>query len=129
MGRQLVRQRLQPDTLFARVTEMVPTFQLREPELEQWLLWDYTHYSLLSRKTPDWIAQRLQSGPRISLQATRRRLPVVTLSAASAELVNRLTGAERKPGSYAIWPQQHKKGKPVQIYPLESVEEGRICDR
>ena len=121
-GDSLATQNLQPDSLFARVTDMACSHLAQEPELEQWLLWDYAHYSLISRKTPQWIASRLEAGERMSIDATRRRLPVVSLSQGSVDLLARLNGEQRQPGRYAIWPQQHKKGKPVAIYALDDIE-------
>ena len=118
-GEGLATENLQPDTLYGRVAEWASAYLDQLPELEQWLLWDYAHYSLLSGKTPAWIARRLETGERISIDATRRRLPVVTLCERSASLVNRLNGTNREPGRFAIWPQQHKKGKPVAVYPLD----------
>ncbi len=126
-GPGLVRENLQPDTLFTRVCELADAFLQRDAELEQWLLWDYAHYSLPSRKTPEWIARRLHEAEHFTVDATRRRLPVVTLSNASADLLNRLTGASRQPGRYALWPQQHKRGKPVAVYALDTVESDPIA--
>jgi anaerobic magnesium-protoporphyrin IX monomethyl ester cyclase len=121
-GDALATQNLQPDSLFGWMAELVGPYLAQEPELEAWLLWDYTHYSLVSRKTPTWIAERLESGERLSIDATRRRLPVVTLSEGAVDLINRLTGESRQSGRYAIWPQQHKKGKPVEVYALDTAE-------
>ena len=121
-GDTLATENLQPDTLFGRVAEWACAYLDQVPALEQWLLWDYAHYSLLSGKTHGWIARRLESGERFSIDATRRRLPVVTLCERSTSLVNRLNGTNREPGRFAIWPQQHKKGKPVVIYPLDLPE-------
>ena len=123
-GGTLASQNLQPDSLFAQVTEIARDDFAQEPELEQWLLWDYTHYSLVSRKTPAWIARRLEAGERMSIDATRRRLPVLALSQACVDLIERISGESRQPGRYAIWPQQHKRGKPVEVYALDDDETG-----
>jgi anaerobic magnesium-protoporphyrin IX monomethyl ester cyclase len=122
-GEGLARDNLQPDSLFAQVTEWLQDAYAQQlPEIGQWLLWDYAHYSLVSRKTPAWIAQQYNAAECYTIEASRRRLPVLALSAASADLINRLTGTTYSPGRYALWPQQHKKGKPVAVYALDTDE-------
>jgi anaerobic magnesium-protoporphyrin IX monomethyl ester cyclase len=119
-GETLATDNLQPDSLFERVTDFVAARVPQLPELGEWLLWDYCHYSLLSRKTPPWIARRLEQGERISVDGTRRQLPVLTLSHKAVGLLNRLSLEKRRPGRYALWPRQHKKGKPVEIFALDA---------
>ncbi len=121
VGDGLARDNLQPDSLFGLVTDFVVARLPQLPELEEWLLWDYCHHSLLSRKTPAWIAGRIEQGERINVDTTRRRLAVVNLSTTGVRLLNRLSGESRQPGRYAIWPRQHKKGKPVEIFALDHV--------
>ncbi len=123
-GDDLATANLQPDSLFERLAGFVDRHREREPLLTQWLLWDYAHYSLPSRKTPAWIAARLESGERIGIDGTRRRLPVLTLSPEAVELVNRVTGQTLTPGRYAVWPKQHLRGKPVEIHAVEGSGEG-----
>ncbi|MEJ2462915.1 MAG: DUF4080 domain-containing protein [Candidatus Thiodiazotropha sp.] len=118
-GVGLARDNLQPDTLFERVSGFVAERLPQLPELGEWLLWDYCHYSLLSRKTPAWIARQLEQGERIRVDGTGRRLPVLTLSEEGIGLVNRLSGEAFRAGRYALWPRQHKKGKPVEVHYLD----------
>ncbi|MEJ2694506.1 MAG: DUF4080 domain-containing protein, partial [Candidatus Thiodiazotropha sp.] len=118
-GEGFASDNLQPDSLFGGIADFVVARLPQQPALGEWLLWDYCHYSLLSRKTPAWIAGRLEQGERLSVDGTRRRLPVVTLSETGVALLNRLSAEHRRPGRYALWPRQHKKGKPVEIYPLD----------
>jgi hypothetical protein len=33
-----------------------------------------------------------------------------------------LTGEGRRAGRYALWPRQHKKGKPVEVYALDEAD-------
>ncbi|MEJ2465434.1 MAG: DUF4080 domain-containing protein [Candidatus Thiodiazotropha sp.] len=119
VGEGLATENLQPDSLFSRLTDFVLRRLPQQPELGEWLLWDYCHHSLLSQKTPAWIAETLERGERISIDGTRRRLPVVVLSETGVALINRLTGEGRRAGRYALWPRQHKKGKPVEVYALD----------
>jgi anaerobic magnesium-protoporphyrin IX monomethyl ester cyclase len=118
-GEGLASENLQPDSLLGRITDFVIRRLPQQPALAEWLLWDYCHYSLLSSKTPAWIADVLERGERISVDGTRRRLPVVVLSQTGVELINRLTGEKRQAGRYALWPRQHKKGKPVEVFALD----------
>ena len=118
LGEGLATDNLQPDTLYASLTDFVLSRLPQQPALGEWLLWDYAHYSLPTRKTPDWISHRLQHGERLNVNGTRRRLPVLHLSGKAIGLLNQLTGETRRPGDYAVWPRQHKKGKPVEIYDL-----------
>ncbi len=119
LGEGLATVNLQPDSLFSRLTDFVLRRLPQQPELGEWLLWDYCHYGLLSQKTPAWIAETLERGERISIDGTRRRLPVVVLSETGVAMINRLTGEGRRAGRYALWPRQHKKGKPVEVYALD----------
>lgn len=122
-GDGLATENLQPDSLFDRLADVVVRRLPEQPVLGEWLLWDYCHYSLLSRKTPKWIAQRLEQGERISMDGTRRRLPVLSLSDRGVQLINQLQADVYPPGRYALWPRQHKKGKPVEIYPIDKAFE------
>lgn len=119
-GEGLATDNLQPDSLFGSIADIVVARLPQQPALGEWLLWDYCHYSLRSRKTPEWIAERLEQGERLSVDGTRRRLPVVMLTETGVALLNRLSAESRRPGRYALWPRQHKKGKPVEIYPLDA---------
>ncbi|MGD9163815.1 MAG: DUF4080 domain-containing protein [Chromatiales bacterium] len=124
-GIGLAMENLQPDRLFERISDFVVDRLSQLPELAEWLLWDYCHYSLLNRKTPAWIARRLTQGERISVDGTRRYLSVLTLSDTAVGLLNRLSIEKRRPGRYALWPRQHKKGKPVEIFALDAaIQEG-----
>ncbi len=123
-GDDLATANMQPDRLFGRLAGFVERHGREEPLLMEWLLWDYARYSLPSRQTPESIATRLEAGERISIDATRRRLPVLRLSPQAVELVNRLSGESLMPGCYAVWPQQHRKGKPVEIVALEGGGDG-----
>ncbi len=121
-GAGLATENLQPDILFERVSGFVGERLSKLPELGEWLLWDYCHYSLLSRKTPGWIARQLEQGQRICVDGTRRRLPVLKLSPQGIGLINRLSGEDFRAGRYALWPRQHKKGKPVEIHCLDGTD-------
>jgi anaerobic magnesium-protoporphyrin IX monomethyl ester cyclase len=117
-GNGLVSDNLQPDALFEQVSDFVAKHLPKLPVLEEWLLWDYCHYSHLNRKTPAWIAHRLEVRERVGIDATRRRLPVLNLSETTVALLNQLSAEPWEPGCYALWPQQHKKGKPVFVHPV-----------
>jgi anaerobic magnesium-protoporphyrin IX monomethyl ester cyclase len=118
-GEGLAMENLQPDSLFGKVSGFVTARLPQQPELGEWLLWDYCRYSLLNRKTPDWIGRQLEQGERICVDGTRRRLPVLKLSQPGIDLINRLSGEDYPAGRYALWPRQHKKGKPVEIHRLD----------
>jgi anaerobic magnesium-protoporphyrin IX monomethyl ester cyclase len=118
LGDRLARENLQPDRLFTLVSQFVIRRLTDLPLLETWLLWDYSHYSLVTGKTPEWISQRLQANHKLTVAGTRRRLPVLELSVDALALINRFRVTPLAPGRYAIWPRQHKKGKPVEIIAL-----------
>lgn len=115
LGEGVARDNLQPDGLFDRIARFVAPRADDHPQLGELLLWDYAHYSLLTRKTPPWIAERLEGCERLSVDGTRRRLPVLALSEASVAVIDRLSMTPLRAGRYAVWPRQHKKGKPVEI--------------
>ena len=117
-GRGLVRDNLQPDTLFERLSHFVQPYLDRNPILAEWLLWDYSQFSLVNGKTPPWIAERLNQTERFIVDGSRRRLPIISLSGEGVTMINRQTGRELQAGRYAVWPRQHKKGKPVEVFPV-----------
>jgi anaerobic magnesium-protoporphyrin IX monomethyl ester cyclase len=121
LGDGLARDNLQPDRLFSLVTRFVTRRSTDLPLLEDWLLWDYSQYSLVTGKTSEWISQRLQAKHKLTVAGTRRRLPVLELSVDALALINRFRIDPISPGRYAIWPRQHKKGKPVEIIALGPV--------
>lgn len=121
LGEGVARDNLQPDSLFALVEGFISARLQSHPQLGELLLWDYAHYGLLNRKTPAWIGERLEGCEKQTVDGTRRRLPVLPLSHAAAALVNRLSMEPLQPGRYAVWPRQHKKGKPVEIIKVDGV--------
>ena len=123
VGPGLATENLHPEHLFERVAASVGKRVSEWPELGEWLLWDYGHFSLPNNRTPAWIADRLGRGERIDMAGTRRRVPVLQLSQAAIGLINRLSGETRPAGAYAVWPMQYEKGKPVRVIPLESTAE------
>jgi anaerobic magnesium-protoporphyrin IX monomethyl ester cyclase len=90
--------------------------------LRELLLWDYSHFSLVTRKTPDWIAGRLRESVAIAVAGSRRRLPVLEFCERAAAWINRRRLQPLAPGRYAVWPRQHKKGTPVEIIPIGRTE-------
>ncbi|MEW8028383.1 MAG: DUF4080 domain-containing protein [Candidatus Thiodiazotropha sp.] len=118
-GVGLARDNLQPDRLFEHITTFLQPYLKQYPELEELLLWDYSQFSLVTGKTPVWIASRLRERVRLIIDDKPRRLPVLTLTEAGAELIRRHHSRTLTAGRYAIWPKQHKKGKPVEIVALD----------
>jgi anaerobic magnesium-protoporphyrin IX monomethyl ester cyclase len=118
-GEGIARDNLQPDSLFSRFIEFLQPILEHDQVLVELLLWDYSQYSLVSRKTPLWIAERLERAETHVVEGSRRRLPVIELSPAAVEVINRRRLDAVEPGRYAVWPRQHKKGKPVEIIQAE----------
>ncbi|MEW8585003.1 MAG: DUF4080 domain-containing protein, partial [Candidatus Thiodiazotropha sp.] len=114
-GEGLARDNLQPDALFSHLTRFLQPYLNQQPVLGEWLLWDYSHFSLTTGKTPEWIAQRLGQSERFVVDGRRRRLPLLTLTAEAVGLIRQLGHGVETPGRYAVWPKQHKRGKPVEI--------------
>lgn len=119
-GHGLARDNLQPDSLFGYLCDFIAPYLERSPNLEEWLLWDYSQFSLVNGKTPRWIADRLVVSEQFTVQGSRRRLPILGLTAEGALLINRQSGQNFAAGHYALWPRQHKKGKPVEIIQLDA---------
>ncbi|MES9836627.1 MAG: DUF4080 domain-containing protein [Candidatus Thiodiazotropha sp.] len=117
-GEGLARDNLQPDTIFNHLTGFLQPYLNQHPVLGEWLLWDYSHFSLTTGKTPQWIAQQLGQSERFVVDGRRRRLPLLTLRAEAVGLIRRLGHGVEAPGRYAVWPKQHKRGKPVEIIAL-----------
>ncbi|MCG7914636.1 MAG: B12-binding domain-containing radical SAM protein [Candidatus Thiodiazotropha weberae] len=117
-GQQIARDNLQPDALFDQLCNFMIPYLEDTPGLQEWLLWDYCQFSLVNGKTPQWIADRLTLSEKVVVQGSRRRLPVITLTDMGVTMINQLTGSRYVAGRYALWPRQHKKGKPVEIFSL-----------
>jgi anaerobic magnesium-protoporphyrin IX monomethyl ester cyclase len=122
VGAGVGRDNLQPDGLFERFCDFIQPLLQEDQVLQELLLWDYSHFSLVTRKTPVWIANRLRQSVTVPVAGSRRRLPVLELSTRSAALLNRRRLQPLAPGHYAIWPRQHKKGTPVQIIAVSRPE-------
>ncbi|MBW9265397.1 MAG: B12-binding domain-containing radical SAM protein [Candidatus Thiodiazotropha sp. (ex. Lucinisca nassula)] len=119
-GVGLARDNLQPDRLFDHMTAFIQPYLDQHPELEEFLLWDYCQFSLVTGKTPVWIASRLRERVRLIIDDRPRRLPVLTLTESGVELIQRHHKQTLTAGRYAVWPKQYKKGKPVEIVALDA---------
>ncbi|MCU7937481.1 MAG: B12-binding domain-containing radical SAM protein [Candidatus Thiodiazotropha sp. (ex Dulcina madagascariensis)] len=115
LGEGLARDNLQPDSLFAQLTRFILPRLQTHPLLGEWLVWDYSQFSLVNGKTPAWIAERLQQTERFVVDGSRRRVPILRLTEEGIRMINRFNGRALRAGSYAVWPKQHKKGRPVEI--------------
>jgi anaerobic magnesium-protoporphyrin IX monomethyl ester cyclase len=111
----LARDNLQPDSLFGHLATFIQPYLKTHPILQEWLLWDYSQFGLVTGKTPAWIAERLGSTEQFVVDGKRRRLPILTLTGEGADLIRQLGNRVANRGRYAVWPRQHKKGKPVEI--------------
>jgi anaerobic magnesium-protoporphyrin IX monomethyl ester cyclase len=118
-GRGLASDNHQPDSLFESLTTFIEPYLETCPNLAEWIVWDYCQFSLVNSKTPPWIAQRLNVSERFIVQGHRRRMPIIFVSKIAIQLINKLTGTHYIAGRYAIWPKQHKKGKPVQVISID----------
>ncbi|MCU7906314.1 MAG: B12-binding domain-containing radical SAM protein [Candidatus Thiodiazotropha sp. (ex Epidulcina cf. delphinae)] len=118
LGEGLARDNLQPDSLFEQLTRFILPLLEAHPLLGEWLLWDYSRFSLVNGKTPAWIAERLRQTQRFVVNGSRRRVPILLLTEEGARMINRFNGEALQAGSYAVWPKQHKKGRPVEIIPV-----------
>ncbi|MEN8178445.1 MAG: DUF4080 domain-containing protein [Pseudomonadota bacterium] len=115
VGEGIARGNLQPDSQFRLITEFLLSHLREDPVLCELLLWDYSQFSLVNSKTPAWIAGQLHKSTTLPVAGSRRRLPVLELSEVALKIVNRRRLEPLLVGHYAVWPRQHKKGKPVEI--------------
>jgi anaerobic magnesium-protoporphyrin IX monomethyl ester cyclase len=120
-GSGLVHDNHQPDTLFDYITTLIQPYLPRQPVLAETLLWDYSHFSLVTGKTPLWIASRLKQTMRLIIDDKPRRVPVINLTPMGVESIQRHCTQTLAAGRYAVWPLQHKRGKPVVIIALDPV--------
>ncbi len=119
LGMGLARDNLQPDSIFGHLAVFIQPFLKTHPVLQEWLLWDYSQFGLVTGKTPAWIAERLARTELFVIDGKRRRLPILTLTGDGVGLIKQLGNRVAGSGRYAVWPQQHKKGKPVEIIPVD----------
>jgi anaerobic magnesium-protoporphyrin IX monomethyl ester cyclase len=118
-GEGLACDNLQPDALFEHFTSFIQPYLNQQPLLAEWLLWDYSRFSLVTGKTAEWIATQLQDTTRVIVAGRPRRVPILTLSEQSVTLIRRYSKEVEHTGRYGVWPMQHKKGKPVKIVALD----------
>ncbi|PVV06337.1 MAG: radical SAM protein [gamma proteobacterium symbiont of Ctena orbiculata] len=118
-GAGLARDNLQPDTLFEHMTGFIQPYLERHSVLAEGLLWDYSHFSPVTGKTPAWIAAHLSETARFIVDGKPRRLPIISLTEEGVELIRRFSNRVERVGRYGVWPMQHKKGKPVEVISLE----------
>ncbi|MBA1333449.1 hypothetical protein QQ73_21210, partial [Candidatus Endoriftia persephone str. Guaymas] len=78
------------------------------------------NFTLPNRNTPAWIAARIDWSPPLVVDGSRRRLPVLRLSAAAVSIINRRRLEPLQAGRYGVWPRQHKRGKPVTLVSLRT---------
>jgi anaerobic magnesium-protoporphyrin IX monomethyl ester cyclase len=117
--RILATDNLQPDRIFKLIADSITPYLNDCPALQEWLLWDYCQFSLVTGKTPQWITDRLTDTEKFVVQGSRRRLPVIRLSETGVTMINRISGSNYLAGRYALWPRQHKKGNPVEVFSLD----------
>jgi len=117
-GEGIVWDKLQPDTLYERVCDFLQPWLARDALLGQLLLWDYSQFSLVTRKTPPWIAAGLCHQKTLVVDGSRRRLPLLSLSEAAVALINRRRITPLEAGRYAVWPRQRQRGRPVRVIPV-----------
>ncbi|MDJ0808027.1 MAG: radical SAM protein [Gammaproteobacteria bacterium] len=115
MGQGAARDKLQPDSLYGLICKFLASRLVEDKVLNELLLWDYSRFSLVNTKTPGWIAEHLRQSVTLPVAGSRRRLPLLTLSVAAVKIINQRRRKPLQAGQYAVWPRQHKKGKPVEI--------------
>lgn len=120
IGLGLVRDNLQPDSLFERIARFLQPSLERDQVLRELLLWDYCQFNSLSGKTPEPIARGLEQRITLTICEGRRNLPVLALSTEAMAVINARRLDKLAAGRYAVWHRRHKKGAPVEIIALES---------
>ncbi len=118
LGEGIAREKMQPERLFGRLVGFLEPWLDGDPLLQELLLWDYANFTLPNRNTPAWIAVRIDWSQPLVVDGSRRRLPVLRLSAAAVSIINRRRLGPLQAGRYGVWPRQHKRGKPVTLVSL-----------
>lgn len=116
----LASERMQPDQAFDVLIGSLEEALASDPVLAQLLLWDYAHFSLVTGKTPVWIAERLRASERLMRHFGNRRMPVLDLGAQAVDAINRHRVQPLLPGRYAVWTQRDRKGRPVEVLPIDA---------
>ncbi len=111
----LASERRQPDFAFAVLIDALAELVDRDAVLAQLLLWDYAHHSLVTAKTPAWIAHRLSATETLLRHFGNRRMPVLELSGPAAAAISRRRIEPLPAGRYAVWAQRDRKGRPAEI--------------
>jgi anaerobic magnesium-protoporphyrin IX monomethyl ester cyclase len=117
-GDELALQRPGPERIFALVVTAWREELERDKGCARLLVWDYLRHTAPSTATPAWIAERIPESRVINTQAGKKRLPVLRLEGEWLAAINRLRSEPLAPGSYGIWPRKHRKGVPLELYPV-----------
>ena len=119
----LTDMELQHDNIFGYLTHFIAQkLDVKESScLITLVLWDYLSSMKLTQKTPDWIRDRIQKTQPVAA-ANNRRLPMLTLSTEVCAALNKNMSDLLDPGHYALDPQIHIAGRPLNIIPLNPVD-------
>ncbi len=112
----LAMERQSPEAAFAQFAALLEPYR-DDATLMQLLRWDYCSFTLPGHQTPPLLAERL-TWATVGLEGKPKRLPLLILDANAAEVVNRRRLDPLAPGGYALWPQKHRKHRPLEIIPV-----------
>lgn len=115
---ELALQRPGPERIFALVVEAWREALEGDETSARLLLWDYLRHTAPSSATPPWIAERIPESRVIRTEAGNKRLPVMQLEGEPLAAINRLRGEPIAAGLYGVWPRKHRKGAPLELYPI-----------
>ncbi len=116
----LATDRVQPDHAFGLLAAALADLLAADPVAAQLLLWDYAHHSLVTGRTPDWIAQRLRAAEQLFRTFGNRRMPVLELGPEAVQVINRRRQQPLAAGRYAVWAQRDRKGRPAEVLAVDA---------
>jgi anaerobic magnesium-protoporphyrin IX monomethyl ester cyclase len=115
-GRELAEARVDPDRVFEVLTRFLSVQLDVDLCLQALLAWDHANHTLPGKATPARLLALLAREPAHTVPETRRRLPVVAIDAQAVSIINQRRLERLRPGRYALWPQQHRRGVPVRLF-------------
>ncbi len=105
-------ERPSPEGVFAALATLLRSRLAADPALRELLAWDYGHFALPGQNAPAEVTDGLD-WQVLTIDGSRKRLPVFPVSAAAAAVINRLRREPVAVGRYGLWPRKHLRGRPV----------------
>ncbi|MGK0289966.1 MAG: anaerobic magnesium-protoporphyrin IX monomethyl ester cyclase [bacterium] len=94
-------------------------FLQKDKTLQELLLWDYCKKQRVTKKTPQWIRENSLIQEYEVPEKGRQKLPFLSVTQKSIEIINTFLLEEMQEGEYAVWLKKDQKRRPVSFLPVD----------